>query len=222
MKAKKSAKKSKKTAKAVKVDATKFNWDGLTCRIGKLANTKPPKEIKKVTPQVLESIADMIYDPKSKRFLNLCAGTLQNGDDPANPKRPMHCGLGEVYYAIKGRQPEDDGVSEDDVCELVCERSGLKSEDDLRQEATEEVLKKIRSLKLDEDLTASLLEVVHDAMGDREFSSAREDLFSALNDIPNKNDANNDEEGPKAFAERSRRVADRLREAAQILRDANK
>lgn len=220
MKAKKSAKKAKKAAVKA-VDTASFNWNGLTCRIGKAAKVKPPKEIKVVTPEVLERIADMIYDPKSKLFLNLCSGTLQNGDDPANPGRPMHCGLGELYYTIRGRQPEQDGVSEDDVIEMVCERSGLKDEDDLREEATKAAEKQIRSLKLkDAELEDALLCSVENIMTYRAFDSGRGELYAELDRIPGDNDSNGGGgSDAEIFALRAERVADHLRSAAQIIRD---
>lgn len=87
------------------------------------------KPIKIVTKKALRAIADRIYNPRTRRYLRLCSGDLQNGPDPGTPKRTMHCGLGELYFAVTGRHPMDDGKNERAVSRLVAERSTLKSGD---------------------------------------------------------------------------------------------
>jgi len=53
-----------------------------------------------VNKKFLNDLANWIYDPAKKSFLRLCSGTLQNGPDPEDEERSMHCGLGELYFAI--------------------------------------------------------------------------------------------------------------------------
>ncbi len=86
-------------------------------------NTK--KHHKKVTRKFLLDLADAIYNPKTRKFLRLCDGALTNGPDPTNRERKMHCGLGELYYAMTGRHTTQDCVTEDDVVDLAAELSPL-------------------------------------------------------------------------------------------------
>lgn len=84
-----------------------------------------------VNRKFLLDLANDIYDPKTRRFLRLCCGTLQNGPDPTDEERPMHCGLGELYYAMTGMQPHGDyktgvpSVNEADVIDMACKLSTL-------------------------------------------------------------------------------------------------
>lgn len=73
---------------------------------------------KKVTRKFLTDLARDIYNPSTRKYMRLCSGKLQNGPDPKN-SRPMHCGLGELYFAITGVQPEVTGVDEAGVVELA-------------------------------------------------------------------------------------------------------
>jgi hypothetical protein len=74
-------------------------------------------------------LADKIYDPKKRTFIRLCYGLLQNGPDPTNGVRTMHCGLGELYFAMTGRHPETDYVLERDVTKMAVTLSQCKSEE---------------------------------------------------------------------------------------------
>lgn len=58
-----------------------------------------------VTWKFMLDLADRIHNAKMGKFLRLCNGTLQNGPDPTK-RRTMHCGLGELYFAMTGKHPK--------------------------------------------------------------------------------------------------------------------
>lgn len=170
----------------------------------------------KVTRKFLLDLADRIYDPKTRKFLRLCRGTLQNGPDPKDDKRTMHCGLGELYYAMTGQQPEDTGVVEDDVIELAVERSVLKN-------ARDKVIANVAKLGLAEGVEEAVITTLHDMEG-----SLTEDEVTfrlTLDDIQGVNDRiqRNANGCPIAncsheeYRKRSMNVAKQLRLAAKLL-----
>lgn len=167
-----------------------------------------PKPIKLVTKAVLEKIADSIYNPKTKSYLNLCSGTLQNGPDPACETRSMHCGLGELYYVITGNQPEDESSSEIDVIDEIVSRSTLSELENIRWEAK----KKIEKLGLPKALTEGLLAEVD---GSDFHFQIEDDFRNALGQIPNINDIGKENEPD--FKARAIRVAKQIRLAAASL-----
>lgn len=171
-----------------------------------------PKPIKLVTRAVLENIADSIYSPKSKCYLNLCFGTLQNGPDPACETRHMHCGLGELYFVVTGHQPEQDGVSEREVLELVEKRSTIHELYKAQDKKLVVASKAIKKLGLSEDLTADLLDTLDNA---NEAEYVVEEFRSLLNSIPDVNDQGGENEPD--FESRAKRVAATLRDAAALL-----
>lgn len=167
-----------------------------------------------VNRKFMMDLANRIYDPKTKKFLHLCDGKLQNGPDPTDEERPMHCGLGELYYAMTGAQPLDDGVSEDDVVDLAVSLSSFPKKHELEKEAVDA----IRSLKLLPEMTEQLLSAI-DNMDEEDFiSNEREDFSNILTNIPSEND---DSSGNSCnlttFRSRSQRVAASLRKAAKLL-----
>jgi hypothetical protein len=162
-----------------------------------------PKPIKLITKKVLKQIADSIHDPESGRYLNLCAGTLQNGPDPVCETRTMHCGLGELYFVVTGHQPEEDHVREDGVIYTVTERSTIG-------EQKKAAIKAIKKAKLSRDLEEHLLQEAED--WDYNYEETFRDL---LDTIPDENDIGDDV--TKDFAARAKRVAKVLREAAELL-----
>jgi hypothetical protein len=185
-----------------------------------------PKKMKqtKVTRKFLLNLARDIFDPKTRRFLRLCDGTLQNGPDPTNPRRPMHCGLGELYFAMTGLQPEETGVEEDGVVDLACERAGWPVADTIREVARSMIDK----MNLPEDVKSALCDVI-DSSEDGDLQNGDEQEFrSILDSIPKTND---DGKGDNAddqddvrptcsisdYRDRSKNVAAKLRAAAKLL-----
>jgi hypothetical protein len=168
--------------------------------------------MKKVTSKFLNDLADQIYDPKTGAFLRLCNGTLQNGPDLEDEQRPMHCGLGELYFAMTGVQPKETGVSEDEVVEEALEASTLVK---LRR-SEKEFKKQLKALGLDEDQIVSVIIELDD---DVFFSKEEIKFREALHEIPTKNDDGTDEAlcTPSTYKARSRRVANQLRKAAKLL-----
>ena len=79
--------------------------------------TKNKNKIKPLDSKFFTDLANKIYDPKSHKFLRLCSGSLTNGPDPENSKRRMHCGLGELYFAITGEHTGK--LSEEDVIKIT-------------------------------------------------------------------------------------------------------
>ena len=180
----------------------------------------------------LRGLANEIYDSKNRKYLRLCNGTLQNGPDPKNPKRPMHCGLGELYFQMTGYQPEQTGVSEDDVVELATANSSVLAnfKDDF-----EDAKANIKALKLPPSLDmekSNLLEQLEQAadwneddVSDEYCGDMAQDIIEfrgILNNIPGENDqGGGDSDGEVCsmhdYKERSKRVATALREEAKLL-----
>jgi len=180
-----------------------------------------------VNRKFLLSLANKIYNPKTKDFLRLCDGVLQNGPDPTNKKRPMHCGLGELYFEMTGLQPEVTGVSEEDVVDLAVKLSPIGG---LREKALKAKIAKIekaeaavKKLDLSEDLQDDLLGAIEEAREHAEEDEAdpgspEYKFREILDDIPSSNvDSCGDACTLKMFRDRSKRVATRLREAAAVL-----
>lgn len=178
----------------------------------------PKKNTKKVAPkqvtrQFLLELASTIYDTKSRRFLRLCDGKLQNGPDPTNPQRPMHCGLGELYFAMTDTQPEVDGVSEDDVVALAVELSPFGK---LADQAKAKAIAAIQALGLSEDLQESLIEKIDEA-DDSDLNGKEKEFRQILDEIPGANDHCDGSCDRDVFRKRSQRVAAELRKAARLL-----
>lgn len=177
----------------------------------------------------LRELANKIYNSKNRTYLRLCKGTLQNGPDPKDASRPMHCGLGELYFQMTGYEPKETGVDEDDVVALAVAKSTVKMEFD---EKVETVQKTIENLELPNSLEEAkdhLLNELKEAtrwneneVDDNHCGEMAEYLVefrSILYNIPNEND-----EGPSDeycdvtdYKERSVRVAKAFREAAKLL-----
>lgn len=156
-----------------------------------------------VTRKFLTDLANRIYNTKTRKFMRLCEGTLQNGPDPSDDQRTMHCGLGELYYAMTGRQPDDDEVSESGVIQKAIELARLDSLDD-------KIAKKIKALQLDAKLEEYLIDATVQHIDDIEY-----DVRKLLNYIPDANDHASD------YRTRSQRVANQLRRIAELLPDDN-
>jgi len=174
-------------------------------------NPKPlflkPKGVKVVTKKVLLRIANNIYNPKTKEYLNLCRGKLQAGTDPVCESRQMHCGLGELYFVVTGRQPYEDGVNEIEVVDVVVKRSNIM------EQITQDV-KKLDKLVLppamNTVLRAALIQNSHIYVTQ---------LRYLLSTIPDENDRGDGAVMAEKtrWPERAKRVAKVLREAAELL-----
>ena len=177
------------------------------------------KPVKKVTRKFLLDLANKVYDPKTKRFLRLCDGSLQNGPDPTNPRRPMHCGLGELYFAMTGRQPETDtNIDEEGVIDLAVERSTLKNK--ASKDAVSDACDAIHELDIPDPIKEHLIDSLRN-VDDNDFMSEEEEQFRIILDgIPGENDdgCGHDEKcSVTDFRARSKRVAAAFRQAAKLL-----
>lgn len=177
---------------------------------------KQPKVV--VNRSFMERLANRIYDPTTKKFMYMCDGTLQNGPDPTNAERPMHCGLGELYFAMTGHEPKDDGVDEDEVVNTAVELSTLPDKEKECDALKVRAVKGIKALKLPEDLESTLIDQVDNVDSDS-IESAESDFRAALDSIPGANDdgCGDNDCSIKDFRSRSQRVAKKLREAAKLL-----
>ena len=183
----------------------------------KINKTKKPVKIKKivVNRKFLTDLANDIYNSKNKTFLRLCNGKLQNGPDPTNSARPMHCGLGELYLAMTGRQPEEDGVDEEAVTELAVELSPLNG---LVDSMKDKAIRAIESLAIPKSAKTLMVDTV-EAISDNDLSDDEEAFRAALDEIPKIND-DGCEDGKcdiATYRARSKRVAVQLKLAASKL-----
>lgn len=168
-----------------------------------------------VDRRFLMNLANVIYDTKSRRFLRLCDGSLVNGPDPTDKKRSMHCGLGELYYAMTDRHPR--GVGEEDVVDLAVELSPLRVD---FEDISKHVRNTLEKLKLPKAVVDGVCDDISLIPSD-DYRSKEEKAFrDILNSIPTVNDdgCGDDEQCDyNTFRRRSQRVAAKLRAAAKIL-----
>lgn len=172
-----------------------------------------------VSRKFLTDLATLIYDSKHRRFLRLCNGTLQNGPDPEDASRPMHCGLGELYFAMTGRQPQQDHVSEEDVIDKAVELSTLPKVEEQHGAAVKRATKAIKALGLPTEVTNEMIDTLENSDEDL-FKTTQDRFREALDDIPGVNDAcpsPNVTCETDTYRERSKRVAAQLRKAAKLL-----
>lgn len=170
---------------------------------------------KKVTRKFLMDVARSIYNPSTRKYLRLCNGKLQNGPDPKDSHRPMHCGLGELYFAMTGKQPYPMKVDEDDVVNLAVEMSPLNNAVD---SARDKAIKAVKALDVPDNVKDSLLSSLAD-VDDEEWSDAETEFRQILDDIPSVND-DGCEDGSCSttdYLKRAKRVAECLRNAAKLL-----
>lgn len=178
---------------------------------------KKEKKNQKVDQKFLMGLANAIYNTKTRRFLRLCDGKLQNGPDPTNVERPMHCGLGELYFAMTGVQPEETGVKEDGVINLAVERSAFNTTTKQRKAKRARARAAIKALGLSDDLQTSLLDQIDNA-DENEFNGNETKFREILDNIPSENDDGcGNACSFEDFRQRSQRVAAELRAAARLL-----
>ena len=175
------------------------------------------KKSVKVTRQFLLGLANDIYDPSTRRFLRLCTGTLQNGPDPVDGERTMHCGLGELYFAMTGKQPRTAQINEEGVCDLAVELSDLSNQAARGRAST---IVAIKALDISDDAKESLISSA-EMLDDCSFT-AEEKFHEILSGIPQTNDsAGSCGSGGRcsrsAYRSRSAQVARKLRAAAMLL-----
>lgn len=182
-----------------------------------------------VDRKFLRDLADKIYSSRNRKFLRLCHGVLQNGPDPKNPSRPMHCGLGELYFQMTGYEPHETNVCEYEVVDLIVDKSTLKDHFDGKVEAARGAIEDLRLPVELKEMKQHLLNELNEAskwndrdVEDEECGAMAEELInfrSLINSIPNIND-----KGPSDdvctdgdYKERAIRVAKVFRDAAKLL-----
>lgn len=169
--------------------------------------------MKKVTRSFLLRLADRIHNPATGEFLYLCRGVLTNGPDPTNKRRTMHCGLGELYYAITGQHP--DRGSETAVVDLAVNQSTLK------RLTGAEVLKTLDKAFGRLDLPEATLDFLRTHTATfrlANYGRHGEDQFrKVLDSIPGKNDKGRGFCTRTGYRRRACRVAAVFRRAAELL-----
>src|SRR6478752_3275486 len=133
--------------------------------------------IKPLDRQFFSSLANRIYNSETRGFLRLCVGKLTNGPDPTNKARRMHCGLGELFFAMTG-QHTDDTISESKVVQLAV------------QNLITRVVRKQQIENFQKGLDRSFL-VLHKSRItalESELSKTESSIEGELQDIPNIND----------------------------------
>jgi len=183
----------------------------------------PAKKVH-VTRAFMLKVADSIYNTKTRQFLRLCNGTLQNGPDPEDAERPMHCGLGELYFAMTGRQPKEDHMTEEGVIDTAVELSDFGG---VREAAVAKAIAGVKALKLPGDLQSDMIDNIEQADEEDDESpfrpEAENEFRSLLNDIPEKNDEDTghcsvmSDQSWENYRNRASRVATQIRRAAKKL-----
>lgn len=182
-----------------------------------------------VNRRFLLDLADKIYSSRNRKFLRLCRGVLQNGPDPKNPARSMHCGLGELYFQMTGYEPHDTNVGEGEVVELIVDKSSLKDHFDYKVIAAREAIEDLRLPVELEEAKQHLLNELEKAVAwndgdadDEECGVMAEELVnfrSLINSIPKINDEGPSDDGctNEDYKQRAKRVAKVFRDAAKLL-----
>lgn len=174
---------------------------------------QPAKQNKVVNRKFLENLAKRIYDPKTRKYLRLCTGALQDKICGV----PMHCGLGELYFEMTGKQPLETGIDEDNVIAMAINRSTLNVDSWKMLEQARSAIKNLKMSKAVKDvLDDHLLDVSESDLYDAEVEAFKE----VLEEVMSKNDgADPKDKGKFCPAERYRRRAMRV---ARCFRDAAK
>jgi hypothetical protein len=175
-----------------------------------------PKKKVVVNKKFMMDLADLIYNPSTRRFLRLCDGKLQNGPDPTNTRRPMHCGLGELYFAMTGKQPHETHVDEDGVVDLAVELSTLPDTEREKEKIVQHAQAAIKKLNLPSGLKEHLVDSATDF--DIDIKTTEKQFRELLGEIPKSNDDTcGDACNFDKFRARSARVAKQIRAAAKVL-----
>lgn len=174
-------------------------------------------KIKPLTSKFFSDLANKIYNPKTKKYIRLCDGLLTNGPDPKNPKRKMHCGLGEMYFAMTGKHTGK--LKEADIKKLVMDNLALSikiKKDELKIRNLIKSLKNINSAVKSEAISA-----IDDLFVAADYKNTQNDIFNILDDMPANNDncgggiySCNDE---GVYILRSQRIAEDFRTIAKKL-----
>jgi len=220
MKTKKSPAKKQKTST---YGIARMNFRG---EMETIPGSVTPKRKKPFVPvsvdrKFLLKLADHIYNPRTKKYLNLCTGELRKGKDPTNPQRSMHCALGELYFAMTDCEPTK-AMDEDEVIDLAVRLSPLPQKQEerhaLERGKFEELKAVIRKLKLkDNNLDVDLydrLDRAEDDLNDED--NAVEDFRRSLEEIMNVNDETTGTT-PSNYKDRAKCVAAQFRVAAKLL-----
>lgn len=172
-----------------------------------------------VNRKFLNDFAKKIYDPKTKKFTRLCHGTLVSIKRNKDKKivKVMHCGLGELYYAMTGTEPKTKSprTSEDDVVDLAVELSSFKKAEVDLDAKFKSVLQTIDKLAISDDSKYRLRNAV---AFEKANDDSEEQFRNLLTEIQSINDDCGDESCTVAvYKERAKAVAEQIKAAAKFL-----
>lgn len=189
-----------------------------------------PRMPVKVTRKFLTDFANRIYDPKTHKFVRLCVGMLQSGLDEPDKERPLHCALGELYFAMTGKQPMTTWVKEAEIVDLAIELSPLNSVQYSNAEFMSavkrtrvEVTKAIEGTSLPSVLKDKLcdeMDELDDSLFDPQGDLVTDEFAEAINALTSENDTIGDptrKPTVAAYRKRAIRVRQQLLKAAQLL-----
>lgn len=184
--------------------------------IKKARSAQAQKSKKKVLDgEFFRNLADDIYDPMTGSYLRLCKGKLQNGPDPEDACRIMHCGLGEAYYAVKGDHPDPlssssdmqavRAISDAVVDDLTARRPNM---DRKALKSLAQALGTLERLGVVQANGSPDIEVRINKKFERELENLYYTLISVLGSIPEKNDS------ADSYVRRARRVRQAILQVA--------
>lgn len=177
---------------------------------------KTVKKPLKVTRAFLLKVANNISS--KNKFIRLCDGDLcKLVTLGKNKPQKMHCGLGELYFALTSNHPTP-SIRERDVVDLVVKQSGLEAEHEARVEKVKAELRSLLSANEAQNAIDALTDSLDADASDDAPSSTLNRFRKLIASIPEEND---DGEGDfisyEAYRSRARRVAKVIREAAKLL-----
>lgn len=167
----------------------------------KKAEIKKPKETL-VTYEFLMNLAKKIYDPKTRRFLQLCHGSLSHFEK--DTRRWLHCGIGELYYAMTGRR--SGSLKEDAILTMAVQRSCLQTP------TLKEIASVINGLNISHDAKVSIINDFSDYDDCDLRSKDANKFYDLLQKVANENDESSD------YLSRAKAVAAQFRIAAKFLK----
>jgi hypothetical protein len=132
----------------------------------------------------------------------------------------MHCGLGELYFAMTGLEPNASNVSEDDVIKIAVERTSVYTSIQREIDKSKAIIQK---MNIDNDMKRNMLNimVLHDLENTYQYFDAKLErlrgAFEAIVKINDQDSASNMCSNHKTYKARAKRVANQFRKIAALL-----
>jgi hypothetical protein len=178
--------------------------------------SKNKNKIKPLDSKFFNDLADKIYNNKTRKFLRLCRGKLTNGPDPEDSDRKMHCGLGELYFAMTGEHTGD--LSENAVVKITMDNTTLKIKNNKDKENIRNLIKSIKNIN--SNVKEMALESIDDTFKyNDDYTDDENKIYELLDRIPSVNDCDDhcNIDDDATYKNRSREVAKLFRDIAKKL-----